>query len=91
MPPLGRRGQAIASGRVFAPGTTPAYSNYGAALAGYIVERVSGMPFETYVERHIFQPLDMTHSSFRQPLPAALRQFMAKGYPRHRANPSRSS
>ena len=36
--------------RVYAPGTTPAYSNYGAALAGYIVQRVSGEPFDDYVE-----------------------------------------
>src|SRR4029077_13996610 len=28
--------------RVFAPGTTPAYSNYGVSLAGYIVQRLSG-------------------------------------------------
>jgi CubicO group peptidase (beta-lactamase class C family) len=35
--------------RIFPPGTTPAYSNYGAALAGYIVERVSGRPFNDYV------------------------------------------
>lgn len=39
--------------RVFAVGTVPAYSNYSAALAGYIVERVSKMPFATYVEQHI--------------------------------------
>jgi CubicO group peptidase (beta-lactamase class C family) len=65
---------------IFPPGSTPAYSNYGASLAGYIVERVSGEPFDLYLEKHIFQPLDMTHSSFRQPLPAALEPFIAKGY-----------
>ena len=58
--------------RVFAPGTTPAYSNYGASLAGFIVQRVSGEPFDTYVEKHIFEPLDMKYSSFRQPLPPEL-------------------
>ena len=67
--------------RVFAPGTTPAYSNYGASLAGYIVQRVSGEPFDSYIEKHIFAPLDMKHSSFRQPLPAELVPLMSKGYP----------
>jgi CubicO group peptidase (beta-lactamase class C family) len=66
--------------RIFAPGTTPAYSNYGASLAGYIVQRVSGEPFDSYVERHIFQPLGMTHSTFRQPLPSTLAPLMSKGY-----------
>jgi CubicO group peptidase (beta-lactamase class C family) len=66
--------------RVFAPGTTPAYSNYGASLAAYIVERVSGEPFDDYVEKHIFQVLDMPHSTFRQPLPADLAPLMSKGY-----------
>jgi CubicO group peptidase (beta-lactamase class C family) len=66
--------------RVFAPGTTPAYSNYATALAGYIVERVSGMPFDDYVERRIFQPLGMNRSTFRQPLPAALAPIMSNGY-----------
>jgi CubicO group peptidase (beta-lactamase class C family) len=66
--------------RIFAPGSTPAYSNYGATLAGYIVQRVSGMPFETYVERNIFVPLGMAHSTYQQPLPKALQPFMSKGY-----------
>ena len=67
--------------RVFAPGSTPAYSNYGASLAAYIVQRLSGESFDSYIEKHIFAPLDMQHSSFRQPLPAQLVPLMAKGYP----------
>lgn len=66
--------------RIYAPGTTPAYSNYGASLAGYIVQRTSGEPFDAYLERHIFGPLGMTHSTFRQPLPANLKPLMAEGY-----------
>jgi CubicO group peptidase (beta-lactamase class C family) len=54
--------------RIFAPGEVPAYSNYGAALAGYIVERVSGEPFDLYVARHILTPLGMSHSSFDGPV-----------------------
>jgi CubicO group peptidase (beta-lactamase class C family) len=67
-------------GRVFAPGTTPAYSNYGASLAGYIVQRLSGETFDDYIDKHIFAPLDMKYSSFRQPLPANLEPLMSKGY-----------
>lgn len=66
--------------RVFEPGTTPAYSNYATALAGYIVERVTETPFERYVEENIFKPLEMQRSTFRQPLPAALSDDMSKGY-----------
>lgn len=66
--------------RVFTPGEVPAYSNYGAALAGYIVERVSGETFAAYVRHHIFGPLHMDHSTFVQPLPKALAATMSKGY-----------
>jgi CubicO group peptidase (beta-lactamase class C family) len=66
--------------RIFDPGTTPAYSNYGVSLAGYIVERVSGLSFETYVARNIFAPLGMAHSTFQQPLPDQLQPMMSKGY-----------
>ena len=40
--------------RIHVPGTTPAYSNYATALAGYIVERASGETFDDYIDRHIF-------------------------------------
>ncbi|WP_343518296.1 serine hydrolase domain-containing protein [Sphingomonas sp.] len=66
--------------RIYAPGSTPAYSNYATALAGYVVERVSGMKFDDYVERNIFQRLGMAHTSFRQPLPASLKPLMSQGY-----------
>ena len=66
--------------RVYAPGTTPAYSNYGATLAGYIVQRVSGMPFDDYVEKNIFGPLGMSYTTFRQPLPPQLQPLMSSGY-----------
>jgi CubicO group peptidase (beta-lactamase class C family) len=66
--------------RVFAPGTTPAYSNYGASLAGYIVQRLSGESFDDYMDKHVFEPLDMKYSTFRQPLPSNLEPLMSKGY-----------
>ena len=68
--------------RVYAPGEVSAYSNYGAALAGYIVQRVSGQPFDDYVEQHIYQPLGMKYATFRQPLPKALAPYMAKSWAR---------
>ena len=66
--------------RISPPGTTPAYSNYATTMAGYIVQRVSGQPFEEYVEQHILNPLGMSHSTFRQPLPKDLEPLMSKGY-----------
>lgn len=44
------------------PGSLISYSNHGFTLAGYLVELVSGMPFDQYVEEHILKPLGM-HSS----------------------------
>jgi CubicO group peptidase (beta-lactamase class C family) len=64
--------------RFAAPGKALAYSNYGIALVGYIVQRVSGEPFAEYVQRHVFGPLGMVHSTFVQPLPAGM--VATKGY-----------
>jgi CubicO group peptidase (beta-lactamase class C family) len=73
--------------RMFAPGTIPGYSNYGVGLAGYIVQRVSGEPFEQYVEQHIFTPLKMLHSTFYQPPQTALRKLPSEGYPTNTEKP----
>jgi CubicO group peptidase (beta-lactamase class C family) len=80
--PLGRWLAKNLPQRLFPDGDVEAYSNYGLALAGYIVERVSGEPYASYVQRHILGPLGMSHSTFQQPLPVDLEPLMAKGYRR---------
>ena len=81
-PNLGEYLKTHIPARIYPPGTVPAYSNYATALAGYIVERVSGRPFEDYVEENILKPLNMTHSTFKQPLPTGLAPSMSNGYRR---------
>lgn len=49
--------------QIYEPGTVTSYSNWGCALAGLIVERVSGMSFADYVHENIFKPLGMEHSA----------------------------
>ena len=78
--PIGQYLRAHLPARIFPPGETPAYSNYGATLAGYIVERVSGQPIADYIDEHIFKPLAMTNATIRQPLPESLKPLMSNGY-----------
>ncbi len=68
--------------RLNKPGEYSAYSNYATALAGLIVENVSGIPFNEYIKQKIFDPLSMNNSSFEEPLPADLNEKMAVGYKR---------
>ncbi|MBZ2065580.1 beta-lactamase family protein [Streptococcus sanguinis] len=49
--------------QAYEPGTVTAYSNFGTALAGYIVERISRQSYADYVHEHIFEPLDMRHTA----------------------------
>ena len=56
--------------RVYPPGEIIGYSNYGAALAGYIIQQVTGMPYEQYIEENILAPLAMQRATLRQPVPA---------------------
>jgi CubicO group peptidase (beta-lactamase class C family) len=78
--PLGSYVAKYLPARIFPPGTTPAYSNFGVAIAGYIVERISGEPFNQYIDRHILKPLGMNRTTFEQPLPDALKPLMSRGY-----------
>src|SRR3546814_19614315 len=52
---LGDRLKSWVPDRLYAPGTTPTYSNYATALGAYIVERVSRERFEVSIERHILR------------------------------------
>jgi CubicO group peptidase (beta-lactamase class C family) len=56
------------------------YSNYETCLAALIVEEVSGMTFEDYIEKRITQPLGMNRTTIAQPLPDRLASDMSLGY-----------
>ena len=75
-PYLARQRPHVLSAR---PGLV-AYSNYNAALVAYVVERVSGEPFEQYLAGHIFMPLGMTSTTASQMLPEPLRNTVSSGY-----------
>ena len=66
--------------RVFPPGQVCAYSNYGTTLAALIVEQVSGIPYQRYLQENILGPLNMAHAALVQPLPKELAGDVSKGY-----------
>jgi CubicO group peptidase (beta-lactamase class C family) len=49
----------------FTPGAEYSYSNSGYNLLAVIVERVSGQPFATFSKEHIFEPLGMSDTQWR--------------------------
>src|SRR5215212_5063445 len=66
--------------RVRPSGDVAAYSSYGTALAGYIVARVSGEPYEQYIQEHILNPLGMVHTTARSSMPPDIRAHTSVGY-----------
>lgn len=48
----------------FSPGAKWSYSNSGYILLGYIIERVSGESYATFLQKNIFTPLKMTHTGY---------------------------
>jgi len=78
--PLGKLLAGQIPTRVRRPGELASYSNHGTAIAGYIVEQVSGMPWADYIEKNILEPLDMRHTTVRQPPLDQLPANLSKGY-----------
>ena len=66
--------------RLRPPGQLTQYSNHGAVISGLLIEDISGLPFDEYVEKNIFKPLGMSYSTFSQPQPQSLKPHMATGY-----------
>jgi CubicO group peptidase (beta-lactamase class C family) len=66
--------------RIWPPGQVWSYSDWGAALAGYIVQEVSGIPFNQYVGEKIFTPLGMNNTTIEQPVPPPLAANVSKTY-----------
>ncbi len=64
----------------YPPGKFYSYSNHSIALLGYLVEKISGVPFVEYIDKNILQPLSMNHSSFEQPPVSELPKNLATGY-----------
>lgn len=50
------------------PGTTYAYSNMNYSTLGMVLQQVSGQPYREYMQKHVFDPLGMTHTTFGLPL-----------------------
>ncbi|WP_172194271.1 serine hydrolase domain-containing protein [Saccharibacillus qingshengii] len=58
--------------QIYRPGENVAYSNYGNSLAAYIVERISGQPYNEYVNEHILKRLDMNQTEITSVLDSRL-------------------
>ena len=63
---------------VRSPGTAHEYSNVNFTILGLIVQTVSGQSYESYVQEHIFAPLEMRHSFTSQD--KAMQDGMATGH-----------
>jgi CubicO group peptidase (beta-lactamase class C family) len=68
------------------PGEVLRYSNHGMALAGGVLERLSGTTFAEYVDREIFRPLGMNSSTFQQPASPEIARRIATAGTDHRVD-----
>ncbi|MFG3338393.1 serine hydrolase [Glycomyces sp. NPDC048151] len=80
IPDFGERIAEVQPERVRTPGVSVTYSNYGVALAGYLVETVSGVPYEEYVAANVLAPLGMDGTTVALPYPEPITAGLATGY-----------
>lgn len=66
--------------QLYEPGFASCYSNYGAGLAGYVVENVVGEPLYQYVEEEILEPLGMEHTRMKPELDEDIKVQKSKAY-----------
>lgn len=72
------------AGRYFLPNRRFQYSNTGYAVLAAVVEAVSGLKFEVYLQRNIFEPLKMSHTFTYRAMQSVTYPPRATGYVRRR-------
>ncbi|MBO7432203.1 MAG: beta-lactamase family protein [Salinivirgaceae bacterium] len=72
------------AGRYFLPNRRFQYSNTGYAVLAAVVEAVSGLKFEVYLQRNIFEPLQMSHTFTYRAMQSVTYPPRATGYVRRR-------
>ena len=72
------------AGRYFMPNRRFQYSNTGYAVLAAVVEAVSGLKFEVYLQRNIFEPLQMSHTFTYRAMQSVTYPPRATGYVRRR-------
>jgi len=68
------------------PGTRMSYSNPGNAVAGYLIEKVTGMPFDQYIRDNFLRPMGMEHADY--PFTESNKTLLATAY---EGNPPKAS
>ena len=68
------------------PGTRMSYSNPGNAIAGYLIEKTTGKPFDQYIRETFLRPMGMERADY--PFTEANRALLATAY---EGNPPRAS
>ncbi len=63
---------------LFQPGSSYAYSDMGYALTDALIERISGVPFKTFIDRTLFMPFELNHTDF---LDAPIWSYNGGDYP----------
>ena len=60
------------------PGTRMSYSNPGNAVAGYLIEKTTGKPFDQYIRETFLRPMEMAHADY--PFTDANKALLATPY-----------
>jgi CubicO group peptidase (beta-lactamase class C family) len=70
----------------FDPGARYAYSNFGYAVLGAVIERVTGQDYQDYIKQNVLQPLGIQrmalgHTQLKDSIPGEVRYYAVGGQP----------
>ena len=68
------------------PGTRMSYSNPGNAIAGYLIEKTTGKPFDQYIRETFLRPMGLEHADY--PFTDAIKALLATAYEGNPPKPS---